>query len=163
MAFQTHKTLSQALEEIEFKEEYHHSIVQEEERESTKDIIDIYGKAKWAMVDILNQRYHSVLKDKFDLYNWLDYNENDEVAYFLNEAGSNALNHSEFKAPHRFHLWLGRKGFIIGIEQKGKGFNVAEISNGKRGGGFDFFEKCKSIVFFDDSQNARTVFMEWKI
>lgn len=163
MTFQTYKTLLQALEEIEFEEEYHQSIVQKEERESTKSIIDIYGKAKWAMVEILNRRYNSVLKDKFDLYNWLDYNESDEVAYFLNEAGSNTLNHSEFKAPHTFHLWLGRKGFIIGIEQKGKGFKVAEVSNGKRGGGFEFFEKCNGVIFFDDVKNARIVFMEWKL
>ncbi len=129
----------------------------------TEETIQQYGDAKWKIVDILNRKYSTILKDKFDLYNWLDYNENDEVAYFLNEAGSNTLHYSEFKAPSRFHLWLGERGFVIGIEQQGKGFNAQKIDAEKikenEGAAFEFFRKCKSTVFFDDPREARIIYL----
>ena len=101
---------------------------------------------------------------KFDLYNWLEFNSKDEVAYFLNEAGSNCLTYSDHKTPHKFHLWLGSKGFIIGIEQLGTGFNASEINEKKikdnEGAAFEFFRNCQSEIFFDDSQKAKIVYME---
>ena len=129
--------------------------------------LESYGDAKWAIVDLLNDHYSSVLTSNFDLYNWINHNEKDEVAYFLNETGSNVLNYSEFGAPAKFHLWLGEKGFIIGIEQKGNGFNAFEIDKfglkENEGAGFNFFRECKSQIFFDNVENVKIVFMKYLI
>ena len=110
---------------------YHEFVVHGEERviSNSDEVVDIYGKTKWAIVDLLNNNYNHLIKDKFDLYNWLNNNQNDEVSFFLNETGSNCLNYSDHKVPHKFHLWLGRKGFIIGVEQKGEGFNAIKIND----------------------------------
>ncbi len=168
MALHFTQKLHTALQEIGFTE-HQEWIVHETEEERTYFISDgilgKYGDFKWAIVDLLNQKYNSALNSKFDLYNWINKNKEDEVSYFLNEAGSNCLNYSEFKAPYRFRLWLGKKGFIIGIEQKGKGFNAEDAHNQKikenEGAAFDFFRRCRSKIFFDDSRNAKLVFMEW--
>ncbi|MBI2662401.1 hypothetical protein HYX11_03000, partial [Candidatus Woesearchaeota archaeon] len=97
-------------------------------------------------------------------YNWLRHNANDEVAYFLSETGANCLNYSLFRAPHKFHLWLGKKGFVIGIEQKGRGFPAALIHEQQRkkneGAAFEFFRTCKSEIFFDDENSAKVVYIE---
>jgi hypothetical protein len=157
------KNVHQALDKIEFFD-YHEIIVHEKEEERTHlnscQIIETYGKAKWQIVDLLNQQYNT----KFDLYNWLNKDKSDEVAYFLNESGSNCLNYSEFKSPTKFHLWLGKNGFIIGIEQNGKGFNAEEVYQKKikenEGNGFQFFANCKSKVFFNNSNDAKIVFFK---
>ena len=116
---------------------------------------------------MLNQKYSRLLENGFDLYNWLNYQNKDEVAYFLNEAGSNALNYSQFKAPSKFHLWFGKKGFIIGIEQKGQGFNASKVDSERlkdnQGAAFDFFRNCKSKIFFDNDQDAKIVYMEYSV
>lgn len=156
MTIQLRRNIQDALQKIELTL-YHEFPLKN--NNLNEEAIAAYGKAKWAIIDILNQHYGPILTTPFDLYHWLDRKEEDEVAYFLNEAGSNTLNHSEFKMPDKFQLWLGEKGFIIGIEQKGKWFNASEISNGKPGGGFSFFEKCKSVIFFDDCTNARTIYL----
>src|SRR3989344_4553239 len=116
------KTLSEALENIDFTGEgYELPIYSEEKARShliSDEIVAKYGYAKWAIVDSLNEKYGALLINKFDLYNW-----------------------------------LGRKGFLIGIEQKGKGFNAAKINDERikehQGGAFTFFRECKNKVFFD--------------
>ncbi len=131
--------------------------------EQSSQIIETYGNAKWSIVDTLNSHYE-ISKNKFDLYNWLHHNQNDEVAYFLNEAGSNCLNYSQYKAPAKFHLWLGKRGFVIGIEQKGKGFNPLLVEKERKkeneGAAFEFFRNCKAKIFFDNSEDARVVYFE---
>ena len=162
------KTLSQALENIGYTREYYEFLVYELEEIRTHmisdEVIGQYGNAKWAIVDILNEKYGALLFNKFDLHHWLEKNQEDEVAYFLNEAGSNSLNYSEFLAPWRFHLWLGKKGFVIGVEQKGAGLNVEKVNGEKlkenKGGAFAFFRECKNVVFFDDRENAKIVYLE---
>ena len=127
-------------------------------------VIEQYGHAKWAVVDLLNEEYGAILFNKYDLHHWLEKNQDDEVAYFLNEAGSNSLNYSQFLAPSCFHLWLGKKGFVIGIEQKGKGFNAVKINEEKikehQGRAFSFFRECKNAVFFDNAYDAKIVYLE---
>ncbi|NQV90890.1 hypothetical protein HQ489_00275 [Candidatus Woesearchaeota archaeon] len=152
------KTLISALEKIgnhKFCKFEIHS--KEEVVKHEHNLIEKYGNAKWAIVDLLNERYNL----KIDLQNWLDEKE-DEVAHFLNEAGSNSLHHAEFKAPYRLCLWLGEKGFVIGIEQKGKGFDAVKIDNEKikenEGAAFEFFRRCKGKVFFDDAHDAKCVY-----
>lgn len=157
-------TLSRALEQIQFSGEQTTLLIHPHQTIRTDEIITHYGKAKWAIVDMLNERYSTILNTEFNLYHWLHYNEHDEVAYFLNEAGSNALNYAEFKAPSHFHLWMGQKGFVIGIEQQGKGFDAWKIDQEKikkgEGAAFEFYRKCKSTVFFDDAKGARVVYLE---
>lgn len=164
------KTIQQALEYIDFSDEgYELPIYSSQEMRSpiiSDEIIGKYGQAKWAIVDLLNEKYGAILFNKFDLHNWLDKNKDDEVAYFLNEAGSNSLNYSEFLAPSCFHLWLGKRGFVIGIEQKGKGFNAVKIDTERKrenkGGAFEFFRECKNAVFFDNAKEAKVVYFEVK-
>jgi len=158
MTLHFNKNIQEALRNIG---EYEHQELFVHDQESTSQIIEHYGKQKWQVVDLINQKFNS----KFDLYNWLEFNQNDEVAYFLNEAGSNCLNYSDHKIPHKFHLWLGSKGFIIGIEQLGKGFNALEIEEKRirnnEGAAFQFFRNCRSSIFFDNAEEAKVVFMEF--
>ncbi len=160
MALYSMKTLPEALKEIEHTN-YYKLPVHELAQKRINKTISRYGNAKWKIVDILNEKF----KTNFDLYNWLLFNEQDEVAYFLNEAGSNALSYSKYKAPSAFHLWLGEKGFVIGVEQQGKGFNAEKINREglkeNEGAAFAFFRKCRSVIFFDNPKDARIVLMEF--
>ncbi len=157
--------LQQALENIQ-AEGYHEILLHEKEVQrdvhSSCEIVEKYADAKHEVIEAINQ-YHPQFS--FDLMNWINKNENDEVSYFLNEVGSNVLSHSEFKAPHKFHIWFGKKGFIIGVEQRGKGFDAEEVHRQKlkenEGTAFNFFRNCKSKIFFNDSKNANLVFMEF--
>lgn len=121
-----------------------------------------YGSAKFRIVELLNQRYAQHFSSLIDLHNWLYHRQEDEVAYFLNEAGSNAINHSDYKAPARFHLWLGENGFLIGVEQKGKSFAVGELTKSLRqtkgGDGSRFFQACQGTIFFDNPKEAKVVY-----
>lgn len=152
---------------IEYQQFPLHEAETERTYTNSDDLIERYGKIKWDIIDLINQRYSHLLKDKFDLYNWLNKNQNDELSYFLNEAGSNCLNYSQYKVPSKFHLWLGKEGFIVGIEQKGQGFNPQNIWQKKlkenEGAGFSFFEKCKNKIFFDDKEEARMVLIEFNL
>ncbi|PIN76737.1 hypothetical protein COV17_01290 [Candidatus Woesearchaeota archaeon CG10_big_fil_rev_8_21_14_0_10_36_11] len=164
------ETLPDALRSIRHTGEYYEFIVHEKEMPLQDPMLNMmitqYGNSKWNVVDLLNAQYSTVLPEKFDLYNWLHYNDNDEVAYFLNEVGSNTLTHSEFKAPHAFRIWLGTNGFIIGVQQNGKGFNAKEVDEkqikSNEGAAFTFFRNCRSTIFFDNVQETRIVFMEYR-
>ncbi|MBI4152235.1 hypothetical protein HY495_00865 [Candidatus Woesearchaeota archaeon] len=155
--------VGQALEEIQTVEQKTFPI-DGQQRES---MIEVYGKAKWAVVDLLNERYSAPHKTSFDLHHWLSGNEEDEVAYFLNEAGSNALNYAEAGVPAAFHLWLGKKGFVIGIEQDGLGFDAGRVQQLRiaqhQGGGFDFFRRCRGKVFFDEKEKAKVIYFQGRI
>lgn len=162
MAINFNRKLAQALENINSRHYYHFLIHdQEEERiySNSDEIITKYADAKWSIIELINARFNS----DFDLHNWISNHKTDEVAYFLNEAGSNSLNHSQFKTPYKFHLWMGEKGFIIGIEQKGKGFNAQEVNEKKikdhLGKAFTFFRDCHNEIFFDNGKEARTVYL----
>ncbi|MBU0457325.1 MAG: hypothetical protein ABH824_05125 [Nanoarchaeota archaeon] len=165
MVINFNKILPESLENIDFNR-YCHFLIHEKEEVRTytnsDEIISNYGDAKWNIIDLLNEKFNS----NFDLHNWINKNKDDEISYFLNEAGSNSLNHSQFKAPYKFHLWLGEESFVIGIEQKGKGFNAKEIDDKRikdnEGNAFEFFRNCKSEVFFDDCEDAKIVFIEFK-
>ncbi len=140
------RSLQQSLTEISFQE--HHSFTE-------------YGAAQWAIVDVVNTRYNMLLKDKFDLYHWLWYHEEDELAYFLIEAGSNALHAGQEDEKGKvpiFHLWLGSKGFIVGVEQE-KTFNAQELcSLNKERGGLGFFQRAKQCVFFDHPRKTNIIY-----
>ncbi|MEK6809867.1 MAG: hypothetical protein AABY40_04275 [Nanoarchaeota archaeon] len=169
MAIDFVKTIPQALAAIVFFGYYELPVYEAEELRDyvvSDAVIEKYGNAKWAIIDLLNEKYGALLFNKYDLYHWLDKDKDDEVAYFLNEAGSNSLNYSQFLAPYRFHLWLGKRGFVIGIEQKGRGFDAVKVNEEKiqenQGGAFRFFRECKNVVFFDDAGEARIVYLEVK-
>jgi len=152
-------TLEEALRKIELREQY--TAVIPTQIHSQEEFLDHYGRAKWEIVDKIN----SIFGTAFDLYNWLHFDERDEVAYFLNEAGSNVLNYSESKKPVAFHLWVGTKGFVLGIEQEGKGFDAVRVAREgireNEGAGFMFFQNCKSEIFFNQPTAATIVFMQW--
>ncbi len=163
------KTLSEALDEIKFSNYCEFPVYNSEAIRThlvSDAVIEQYGNAKWAIVDLLNEEYGLLLFNKFDLYNWLEKNKDDEVASFLNEAGSNCLNYSQYLAPSRFQLWLGKNGFIIGIEQKGKGFDASKVNEEKlkenQGGAFSFFRESKGVIFFDNAEEARIVYLQVK-
>ena len=163
-------TLHEALTQIDFIT-YQDFTIHPHQELRTDETLNLYGKAKWDIIDQLNEKYSAIVgskvSSKFDLYHWLAENQEDEVAYFLNEAGSNCLSHSEYLAPWKFHLWLGKKGFIIGIEQQGVGFNARAVETKKiktnEGAAFDFFRSCNSLIFFDQPESAKVVYfaMKW--
>lgn len=129
---------------------------------ASADFLKVFGEINWQIVDLLNNRYSHFLAEKFDLYNWLDYNEKDEVAYFLAEAGQNCFNHAE--RPAVFHLYLGKEGFILGIEQE-KPFHPEQIDRERikenQGAAFEFFRNCKNTIFFDNPEQARIAYLEF--
>ena len=167
MALYFQKTFNQSLEKIGFNSKYHkitiHDLKEVRTLHTSDDIVGRYGEAKWKIVDLLNSYY----QQEFNLHNWLENNENDEVSYFLSEAGSNCLNYSEFKSPANFHLWCGEHGFVIGIEQHGEGFPAIEIDKQKikenKGAAFNFFRNCQSKIFFNNPNKANIIFMEYLI
>ncbi len=170
MVLDFNKKLAEALKDIAYTTECHTFVVHEHEKEWDKSdeegFIERYGAAKWGIIEKLNAKYGDVLLRKADLYNWFYHIEEDEVAYFLSEAGSNCMNYSEFKAPYQFWLWLGEKGFIMGIEQRGRGFCAIEIDQKgmkeNEGAAFEFYRRCSSLIFFDDARCAKTVYFEVK-
>jgi hypothetical protein len=117
-----------------------------------------YHDSKFAIVELINDKYGT----KFDHENWLHYKESDEVSYFLNEAGNNAVHNNGF--PLQFHVWMGKNGFVIGISQD-KDFDAVEVNKNKvfqtEGRGFEFYRRCKNVVFFDNAKNARCVYFEY--
>ncbi len=125
-----------------------------------KDTLQQYHHAKWAIVDLINTNQQ--VPYMISLYNWLYHREEDEIAYFLSEAGSNALNYSEFKAPSHFDLWLGERGIIIAIVQYGQSFDPYHISKHNikenEGAAFSFYHRCKGTIFFDNPQSALVVY-----
>lgn len=163
-------TLPKALNRIgchQHQEIIIHTIETERTWKNADEIVEQYAKAKERIITMLNTKYSALLKEPFSLMNWINKNINDEVSYFLSEAGSNTLNHSQFKAPYKFHLWQGEKGFVIGVEQKGNGFPAEKIwKDGiktNEGNAFTFFQKCQSVIFFDNPHNSRIVFMEYLV
>ncbi|MFH1275685.1 MAG: hypothetical protein ABIH82_01085 [Candidatus Woesearchaeota archaeon] len=165
MAINLDKSLKQALDRIEstdYKEFLVHNPEVKREWHNSDRIMEVYGDLKWKLIGLLNETYST----SFSLENWLK-NQKDEVSYFLNEAGSNVLSYSEFKAPFKFHLWLGKKGFVIGIEQKGQGFDAEKVDHLRlkenEGAAFDFFRNATSEIFFDNKNEAKIIFMEYLI
>ena len=156
-------SLVNVLENIQLISKHHfsvHDLEQIRDVFSSCAIVEKYGEQKWAIIELLNQTYDT----NFNLYNWIEKNSSDEVSFFLNEAGSNSLNYSQFKAPYNFSLWLGKKGFIIGVEQKGTGFDVQKVIQEQikenEGAGFNFFSNCQSKIFFDNFKNAKVVYLK---
>tara|TARA_Y100000310_G_C20500102_1_gene723538 strand:+ start:264 stop:761 length:498 start_codon:yes stop_codon:yes gene_type:complete len=162
MTLNFNKTLQQALDNINYLDYQEFPVHHTEEKADHSEILESYADSKWEIVNLLNQKFNL----NTDLANWLNYDQTDEVSYFLNEVGSNSLHHSEFKAPHKFHLWRGENGFVIGVEQKGAGFDAEHVEENKvmdnQGAAFDFFRSCKGNIFFDDSKNAKVVYFEFK-
>jgi hypothetical protein len=156
------KTLENALAMIGIQEYHEFNVAADLEETET---IKAYGKAKWGVVDTLNQHYSHILEKPVDLYNWLNYNEEDEVSYFLSETGSNAFSYSDFRKPSKLQLWRGREGFVVGMQQEGKGFNAIDVDTLRQqeneGAAFDFFRKSKSVIFFDNPREARVVYMQY--
>ena len=158
-------SLQEALKNIDHIEHNEEFIVHDNEEirvlSNSCDIIEQYAIGKEQVVSLINEVYSK----NFDLHNWIKRDLNDEVSFFLNEAGSNVLNYSQFKAPSKFELFFGKKGFIIGIEQKGKSFNAKHIHDynikENEGMAFKFYKSCKNKIFFDHPQDTNIVYLEF--
>ena len=158
-------SLRESLKNIDFVEHEEEFIVHTKKENrvlsNSCDIIDRYALKKEQVVRLINEVYGT----NFDLYNWIENDLSDEVSYFLNEAGSNVLNYSQFLAPYKFKLFFGKKGFVIGIEQKGKSFNAQHIHNNNikqnEGMAFKFYKECSNKIFFDHPQDTNIVYMEF--
>tara|TARA_Y100000310_G_scaffold345531_1_gene466074 strand:- start:8519 stop:9031 length:513 start_codon:yes stop_codon:yes gene_type:complete len=153
--------LQEALNQIdhqETKEFIIHPHQAERTLANTDDILENYADAKQEILNLINHHY----KTNFNHDNWLN-NKPDEVAHFINEAGSNTLNYSEFKTPHKFYLYLGNKGFVIAIEQLGQPFNAQHIhaNNIKQNEGkaFTFFRNTESTIFFNDAEETKIAYL----
>ena len=164
MTLHLNQQLTPLIEELNLQEQQQfivHPLEKVRDLNSSCEILEKYADTKWSIINLLNQKY----KQNFDLCHWLDDDLDDEVSFFLNEAGSNCLNYSQFKAPYQYHLWLGKDNFILGIEQKGQGFNAEEVNKNRiksnAGKAFEFFRNCKSKIFFDNPLNAKIVYFQW--
>ena len=118
-----------------------------------------YERAQERIVRIVNY----VFDKNFDLSHWPK-KPGDELAFFLVETGNNAMWHSQFQAPYRHFLFVGEQEFVVGISQKGRGFNAREVDKLRQfsygGRAFEFYRGCRSTIFFDNPESARVVFME---
>jgi len=165
MALHFDYNLRKSLVEIDFVEETEEFLVHQNEESrvftNSCEIIEKYGSAKEDVARIINEVYGV----QISLQSWIDDNTQDEVSYFLSEAGSNSLNYSQFKAPERFKVWFGKKGFVISIEQKGQGFNPKKVDEEdikhNEGRAFKFYRNCNSKVFFDDAEDANVVYLQF--
>ena len=86
----------------------------------------------------------------------------------LFEAHASIAMHGDYNFPSKIELWIGKAGFIVGVQQKGRGFNADEISRtGKHreggGSGFKTYKELGYDVFFDNPTDARTVYIMRKI
>ncbi|HIH11884.1 TPA: hypothetical protein HA241_06860 [Candidatus Woesearchaeota archaeon] len=161
------KTVDQALAEVRFTHRYEFEISTEPRTlDNTDEIIPRYAAVKQHIVVILNSHFPHWMGRRFRLKHWLQRKKHDELAYFLNEAGSNCLAYADHKIPAQFRLWIGKKGFLIGITQSGGGFPAREVYVQKRrnnlGGGFRFYARCRSKIFFDSPAKATEVYLLWK-
>ena len=161
-------SLKESQKAIGFKEDVAEFIIFDSQKLLVPEVIDAkFSKALWTVVELLNKRYANKLDSEFNLYNWIENNPKDEVAYFLNEASSNCMNYAEFKAVFKIKVYFGEKGFTIGITQQGESFCAQEIHEmdvkSNEGAGFTFYEECSSKIFFDDAQKTRTVYFEYLI
>jgi hypothetical protein len=165
MALHFDHSLVKSLEEIDFIEEVEEFPVHQSEESrvftNSCNIIDKYGNAKYGVVRLINEVYGVHI----NLQSWVDDDIHDEVSYFLSEAGSNCLNYSQFKAPDKFKTWFGRKGFVVAIEQKGQGFNPKLVNEDdikhNEGRAFEFYRNCNSKIFFDNSEDANIVYLQF--
>lgn len=93
---------------------------------------------------------------------------------FIFETYVNATMYSSYGFISQMDLWLG-KSFIIGISQKGEGYDALYIDShkirhkrgevvekGEGSGAFDFYRTCKHEVFFDDPKNAKSVYLKFE-
>ncbi|MAG61040.1 hypothetical protein CL619_04595 [archaeon] len=166
MVIDFEQTLTKSKEIIGFDGETAEFLVFDKNNKITLEEIDArYSKALWTVVEVLNSRYKDKLEQEFNLYNWIEHNPSDEVSYFLNEASSNCMNYSKYKAVWKFAVYFGSRGFILSVLQQGKGFDSEKIFEERiksnEGAGFLFYEECSNKVFFDDPKNSKSIYYEY--
>ncbi len=127
--------------------------------------LDSYTDAKRFIVDSIADLYGDRLVEdglrRPDLYNWLFERFDDEVSYFVVEAGANVIHHARLRDA-MVRVYFGQKGFIVEFEQANDFFNAELVVSQRimthKGGGFLFFNGCRGIVFFDNSTLVRCVY-----
>jgi hypothetical protein len=121
--------------------------------------LDEYDNAKEQIIQTINKTYNQ----NHDQYNWI-INKEDELSFFLNEAGSNARLHGN--KLKQITLILATNSYIIEFEQN-KTFNPQNVANynlkKNRGAGFKFYKSCKATIFFNNKTNANKIYFKQKI
>ena len=86
---------------------------------------------------------------------------------FFNHAYSNIFERSQYGRTYKDHYWFGKRGFVIGIEQKGRGFDAVQIDSKRtkngHGHGFDHYRSCPYPIFFDNSRDARVIYVQYDL
>ena len=90
----------------------------------------------------------------------------DDITYFFAETYFNVAFYGDYHFPSMIQAWVGESSFVLSVGQKGNGFDAEMVNQTRRkqnaGGAFNFFRSCESEIFFDNPNNARIVFMEYK-
>ncbi len=130
------------------------------------------NKLQNKIFEMINSIYCTTGKKRFE-YKPLQEIQEDDYSYdlnmFLHEASDNIIRYSENEIPKAFHLWTAEKGFVIGVEQEGNGFNAKKINESRicdedsKGRGFEFFRNSKQEILFDNPIDTRIVYMKYVI
>ena len=71
------KTVQGALKEIDTYQYQEFMVNEPNQPTPLGSIPNNYAESKWQIVEMLNQTYSQILKNKFDLYNWLYHHKED--------------------------------------------------------------------------------------
>ena len=174
MVIAFHKSLNNALIEIGFQEG--RDFYRQYEIYPFQDVINPNSSERFEKSKEYRQKRDELLREinqglahkfqrRFDMSHWFT-GENDDLANFLAEAGSNAFTYSEYHAPHQLGLWLSDISFVVSVEQLGKGFNANKINNTRQksnaGAGFELYRNCASEIFFDNPEVSKKVYMQFR-
>ena len=90
----------------------------------------------------------------------------DDITYFFAETYFNVAFYGDYHFPSMIQAWIGESSFVLSVGQEGNGFDAEMVNQTRKiqnaGGAFNFFRSCESEIFFDNPNNARTVFMGYK-
>ncbi|MBW2984400.1 hypothetical protein KY361_04750 [Candidatus Woesearchaeota archaeon] len=158
------KTLADALREIGFSEsegvhleevvydgEVHLSELSPEEQES------LFARIGRAYGEVFNQV--TLCGKSWDVPHLRNLSD------FISHITTNVRKYSQYGIEYRIHFWQGERGFVVGIEQKGRGFEAKRVDSERiassYGNGFNFYRACSPYIFFDSPSDARIVYMQW--
>ena len=177
MVIKFSKTLGEALQEIGYGGELKNTIeyILHNEEKKIQDMSKDYKSklvqrfyrevlGKNLIPELVNENYGHLLKEPLVMPPHS--HDCNNPFTFLWERYNDSILYGEYGMPSRFNMWLGQESFILGLEQKGKGFNVIKINKRKprkRGGtGFKDLRETRHDIFFDNPEDARAVYLQYK-
>jgi len=78
MVIHFNKTLSKSIENINLQKHHQFLIHEQEHPADHTEIFEDYKDAKWKIIDLLNEHCNSTPENYFDLYHWLNSEEEEE-------------------------------------------------------------------------------------